>query len=169
MTIATFSFYNVVLFVHISAAVIAFGVTFAYPILGIFIARNAPRSLPALHRAQARIGKLLITPAATVLLAAGIYLAAQGPYKFSSVWIGGGLVIIVVLLGLGGAFFAPSEQRAAELAERDIAAAPAGGEVTFSAAYEAVQRRVAMVGALASTLVLVAIFLMTIKPGSKLS
>ena len=29
------TFYNVVLFIHIAAAVVAFGVTFGYPIIGV--------------------------------------------------------------------------------------------------------------------------------------
>lgn len=36
------SFYNVILFVHISAAVLAFGVTFAYPV--IFAALSRPEN-----------------------------------------------------------------------------------------------------------------------------
>lgn len=167
MPLANLSFYNVVLFIHISAAVIAFGVTFAYPLIGIYVTRKEPRMLPTQHRIQARLGQLLITPAATVLLIAGIYLGAQGPYKFGSTWIGAGIIIIVVLLGLGGAFFAPHERRAAQLAERDLAAAPPGGDVVFSAEYDAVAKRIAIVGSAANLLILVAIFLMTIKPGSQ--
>ena len=43
-------FYDVVVAVHVMAIVLAFGVTFAYPIIGPYMAKNAPAALPALHR-----------------------------------------------------------------------------------------------------------------------
>ena len=107
------------------AIVVAFGVTFAYPILGVYVTREHPRFLPALHGAQERIGKFLITPAATIALLAGFYLASDRHYM-GKVWVIVPLVILIALLGLGGAFFAPNERRAAELSARDVAAAGAG-------------------------------------------
>jgi hypothetical protein len=75
------------------------------------------------------------------------------------------LVILITLLGLGGAFFSPNERRAADLASRDVAAAAPDGPVTLSPEYAAVASRLALVGALSSGLVLVAIFFMAAKPG----
>lgn len=160
------SLYNIVLFVHIAAAVLAFGVIFAYPV--IFAALSRPenrRHLPWFHRVQGEIGRKLITPAATIILLAGIYLASAGPYGFKSTFVGIGIAIIVVLLGLFGAFFTPTERRAGELAQRDIDAAN-GGEVRWSAEYEAVARRLQIVGASAGVLVLVAVFLMVTRLGA---
>ena len=51
MTVALL-FYEVVLALHIIAVVVAFGVTFAYPIIFTVITRQDPRALPALHRAE---------------------------------------------------------------------------------------------------------------------
>ena len=157
-------FYDVILSVHIAAIVIAFGVTFAYPILGIYVTREHPRFLPALHGAQERIGKFLITPAATIALLAGFYLASDRDYM-GKVWVIVPLVILIALLGLGGAFFGPSEKRASELAARDVAASGPDGQVTLSPEYTALADRIAKVGALASLLILVAIFFMAAKPG----
>lgn len=157
-------FYDVVLSVHIMAVVIAFGVTFAYPILFTYVTREHPRMLPALHGAQDRIGKFLITPAATLALLAGFYLASDRHYM-GKVWVIVPLAILIGLLGLGGAFFAPNERRAAELSARDVAAAGPDGPVTLSPEYQAQAARIAKVGALASLLVLVAIFFMAAKPG----
>jgi hypothetical protein len=75
------------------------------------------------------------------------------------------LIILIALLGLGGAFFTPNERRAGELAARDVAAAGPDGPVALSPEYEALSARVAKMGALASVLVLVAIFFMAAKPG----
>jgi hypothetical protein len=156
-------FYDVVLSVHIAAIVLAFGVTFAYPVLVPYFLANHPRSIPALHHAQGQIGKFLIVPMATVALAAGIYLASDRDL-WGHVWVTVPLIILVGLLALGGVFFTPTEKRAAELAERDVAAA-VGDEVKWSPEYEAVGRRIAIVGGLSSLSVLVAIFFMTAKPG----
>lgn len=155
-------FYDVILFVHIAAIVIAFGVTFAYPILGTIVATQSPRSLPVFHRAQAAIGKKLIAPAGGVALLAGVYLATDRDL-WSEVWVTVPTTILVILLAAGGMFFDPHETKAAELAERDVAAS-GDGAVKLSAEYEAVQKRIAGVGALASLLVLVALFFMTAKP-----
>ena len=157
-------FYDVVLSVHIMAIVAAFGVTFAYPILGVYVTREHPRFLPVLHSAQERLGRFLITPAAILALLAGFYLASDRDYM-GKVWVVVPLVILIALLGLGGAFFSPNEKRASELAARDIAAAGPDGPVTLSPDYQAVSSRLARVGVLASVLVLVAIFFMAAKPG----
>jgi uncharacterized membrane protein len=157
-------FYDVVLSVHIMAIVAAFGVTFAYPILGVYVTREHPRFLPVLHSAQERIGRFLMIPAATIALLAGFYLASDRDYM-GKVWVIVPLIILIALLGLGGAFSAPSERRAAELASRDLAAAAADGPVTLSPEYQTLSSRLARVGALSSFLVLVAIFFMAAKPG----
>ena len=154
--------YDVALAGHIAAIVVAFGVTFAYPVLVPFVQRHHPRALPAVHEGQGRIGRFLITPAATVALVLGIYLAGDRHY-FGELWVQVPFAILVVLLGLAGAFFAPTERRAAELARRDVTAA-GDMDVRWSAEYLAVARRLAIVGALAGLLVLVAVFFMTAKP-----
>ena len=157
-------FYDVVLSVHIMAIVVAFGVTFAYPVLGAYVTREHPRFLPVLHSAQERLGKFLITPAATVALLAGFYLASDRDLM-GKVWVVVPLLILIALLGLGGAFFGPSERRAAELAARDVAASAPDGPVALSPEYQALSTRLARAGALASLLILVAIFFMAAKPG----
>jgi uncharacterized membrane protein len=157
-------FYDVVLSVHIMAIVAAFGVIFAYPILFAYARREHPRSLPALHTASDRIGRFLMTPAATLALIAGFYLAGDRDYM-GKVWVIVPLIILIALLGLAGAFFSPSDRRAAELAARDVAATAPDAPVTLSLEYDALAGRIARVGALAALLVLVAIFFMAAKPG----
>src|SRR6476619_2699557 len=124
-------FYDVVLSVHIMAIVAAFGVTFAYPIVGAYVTREHARFLPVLHSAQERIVRFLITPAATLALLAGFYLASDRDYM-GKVWVIVPLIILIALLGLGGAYFAPNERKAAELVKRDVAGAGPDGPVTLS-------------------------------------
>jgi hypothetical protein len=160
----TVSFYNLVLFVHISAAIIAFGVTFAYPLVDAALQRpDNRRHLVWWHGVQADVGRKLVTSAATVLLICGIYLAASGPFGFSWTFVTVGLVVVVVLLGLGGAFFAPNERKLAAFAERDIAAA-GDGQIVLSVEYERVATRVRLVGITSNILILVAVFVMVTKP-----
>src|SRR4051794_31125356 len=148
--------YSVVLSVHVMAIVLAFGVTFAYPIMGPFIAKHHPGSLRAVHELQERIGKFLIMPMGILALATGIYLASDHDL-FDRIWVQVPMGILIVLLGLGGAFFSPQERRSGELA-------PAEGQAPTEE-YLATVGRVAKVGALSSLLVLVAIFFMVAKPG----
>jgi len=47
-----FDFYTFVLFVHIASAVVAFGATFAYPVIELTLKRVDLRALPGWHEAQ---------------------------------------------------------------------------------------------------------------------
>ncbi len=156
-------FYDVVLAVHVLAVVIAFGVTFAYPVLMSYVRAKQPHAMAAFHTAQDEIGKKVITPGMVVVLIAGIYLASDADLWDRS-WVSGPMLILIVLFGLGGAFFSPQERKLADLAQRDIAAA-AGAKVEFSAEYEALYSRVRTVGLVAAGLVVLAVFLMVAKPG----
>jgi hypothetical protein len=71
------SFFEVVLALHIMAVIIAFGVTFAYPIMFAVGARTDPRSLPVLHRIEYTIERRLTNPGLLIVLIAGIYLASK--------------------------------------------------------------------------------------------
>ncbi len=166
MTIApALMFWEVVLAIHIMAVVVAFGVTFAYPLIFAVIERVDKRALPAIHRASHFVGQRLITPGLAVVLIAGIYLAGHLD-QWSKFYVQWGLAAAIVLGGLGGMFFAPTEKRLAELAERDITAAGDKGEVTMSPEYQALSRRLATVGALSSLLVLVTVYFMTTHTGA---
>src|SRR5215210_7987751 len=120
--LAEISFYNVVLFIHITAVVLAFGVAFAYPVVFAAARKSHRRHLPFFHRMQHVIGQRLIAPVGGVILLGGLYLAFDGPYEFGDPWIGITLLILIALLAVGGSYFGPRELRLAELAERDIAA-----------------------------------------------
>ena len=162
---ADISLYNVVLFVHIVAVVVAFGVVFAYPLFWS-ARRGDERHLPYFHRMQSRIGKYLISPSLVVILLAGLYLAFDGPYDFGDPWIGATLLILLVIGGVGGGYLGPREEKLAELAQRDVTRASTDGPVTMSEDYERLFAQVRTVSLVLPALVLVAIFLMTTKPGA---
>lgn len=161
-----FDFYSFILFLHITSAVIAFGATFAFPIIDMAIRRSDLSALPVWNEAQNQIGFKLITPGAIVVLLSGIYMATTDRWEgLGGAWFSAAGLIVIVLLGLGHGFFAPTARKMKAQAETDLAAGAAQSG-RMSAEYEAMARRVAMVGMLSSLLVLVALLLMVWKPGA---
>ena len=151
--------YTVVLAVHIMAVVVAFGVIFAYPVISIFGQRIDPSGLPWFHRVQRKIGQTLISPGLLIVVVAGLYLASK-LHSFSDFYVQWGIGAAIVFGGLSGGYFAPREGRLAALAERDLSSGPGGQGGQLGAEYAALSREVAIVGALASLIVLATIFLM---------
>jgi hypothetical protein len=168
MLIPAVTFYTFVLAVHIAAVVIAFGVTFAYPVMYAVGIRAEPRSMPGLHRIQDSVGKFVISPFLGLALLAGIYLASK-LHTWSDFYVQWGLGVIIVIGALGGAFFAPRERRLAQLAERDIAAADQaspGGQVVLGTEYRALRQQLFFVNVGVSVLILLTIFFMTAQTGA---
>ena len=162
MTAPLSSAYDVVLGVHVTAVVIAFGVTFAYPIIFAVGARQSPRSMPLLHRITLATERILVNGGLVIVLGAGIFLASDG-HHWSEFFVQWGIAVVVVIGGVVSAVMIPASKRAAELAERDVAAA-GEGELEMSAEYQAIVRRLQIVGSALSALVVVTIFIMATKP-----
>jgi len=152
--------YDYILCLHIMAVVVAFGVTFAYPIMFAVGAKRDPRSLPVLHRIEYTIERVLINPGLLVVLLAGAYLASKG-HDWSEFFVQWGLGAVVVIGAVVGAVMIPTAKKAEQLAERDLAGGD-GGEM--SAEYQAAVKRLTTFGSLLSVLVLVTILFMAVKP-----
>ena len=166
--IVAVTFYTFVLAIHIASVVIAFGITFAYPVMYAVGIRSEPRSMPGVHRIQDAVGKFVISPFLGLALLAGIYLASK-LHSWSDFYVQWGIAVIVILGALGGAFFAPRERRLAELAERDIAAADQrspGASIVFGEEYKALRMLVFRVNLLANVLILLTIFFMVAQTGA---
>lgn len=160
------AFYEVVIALHVIAVVFAFGATLAYPVLIGTITRADPRALPALYRALHSISGRVIMPGVAAIMVFGIYLASD-LHLWSTFFVQWGLAVSIVIGAVEGAFLGPREKRLIEVADRDVAAAGAGGgEVTFSAEHDALVRRIGAVGALLDLLVLVTIFFMVARIGA---
>jgi hypothetical protein len=156
------SLYEVILAVHIMAVVVAFGVTFAYPVMFAVAARHDPRGLPLMHRIEYTIERYLINPGLLLVILAGIYLASKG-HLWSQFFVQWGLAAAVVIGALAGGVMIPTAKRAEAAAARDVAAA-GGGDVQLSEEYQGLVRRLSIIGSLLSTIVLVTILFMVIKP-----
>jgi hypothetical protein len=162
MLVADVHFYDIVVFVHVAAVVVSFGATFAYPFFQTVVERVSPASVPAMWRATHTCSHAVVIPGSLVILAAGIYMTIDR-WDFGYLFVVVGLAVIVALIMLAIAFFDRYEQRLIELSERDVAGAN-GGRVELSEEYWEASRSVVRVGALASLMIVVAVFFMTVKP-----
>jgi hypothetical protein len=158
MVLANITDYSVGLFIHSLAVVLAFGPTFAYGIIFSVMPQH-PRSAPELFDAIRKVDRYLVDPGMVVVLLAGIYLLAEGPWEGSEAFITVGFIAIIALLGLQHAFFRPQGRKAQELAERDLQKGD-----SFSPEFEEISRRLGMVGPIAGLIVVVTIFFMVVKP-----
>ena len=163
--LATVDAYNISLFLHISAVVIGFGATYAEAIMFPVAQKVGNQHLPYIHHLGLAINQRLATPAMVVILITGIYQVSDDPgdvIGFDDAWVSATFVILIILGGLLGGYFVPTDRKLAEMAERDLA----GGTGEMSAEYQQRAKQIGMVGALAGVLVLLAIFLMVTKPGA---
>ena len=160
MTFADIEFYDISVFVHVASVVVGFGATFAESIMFPVAMKAGKQHLPYVHRLQLAINQRLAAPALLLIIVTGVYQTSDR-WEFSDFWISATFLIALILGGMNGAYFIPSDRRLAPMVERDLAD---DGEP--SQGYLAQARRQGMVGALAGVLVLVAIFLMVTKPGA---
>jgi uncharacterized membrane protein len=161
-TVTAASAYELVMALHIMAVVIAFGWVFALPIVYAVAVKSDPRGLPLLHRIELMVFRWLLNPALVVVLGAGIFLASDG-HHWSQFFVQWGVGVVVVLGGVVGSVLMPGAKRA-EAAVRSDLAQFSGGEFQPGAEYQAVIRRLNVVGSAASLLVLVTIAFMVVKP-----
>jgi Predicted integral membrane protein (DUF2269) len=155
------AFSDYVLAVHIIAVVVAFGVTFAYPIFALVGGRLDRRAMPWFHRMQATIGRRLTSPGLLLVLIAGVILAAD-EHQWKYFYVPWGIGVVIVLGALEGAVMVRGEEQLAEIAERDIAAS-GGRDVVWSEEYEALFKRLGGLGALMDFLVVITIFFMAVR------
>ena len=158
------TFADFVLALHILAVVVAFGVTFAYPVFVLVGGRMEPRAMPWFHRMQQAIGRRLINPGLAIVLIAGIYLASHLD-QWSTFYVQWGIGAVIVLGAIEGAVMIRGEGQLAEIAARDVAAA-GDGEVKWSTEYEALFRRLGMFGGLMQLIVVLTVFFMAAHIGA---
>jgi uncharacterized membrane protein len=149
---ATVTFYDVVLWVHITAVVVAFGALFAYPLFLTVNAKAPIAERASLHRLQIAFSKRITGPTIVVVLLAGIYLASDA-HLWSQSWVGAGLALLIVIAGHGATVLRKGEERLLALAE-------AGDEGAYASALAP------LIGWTALTIILIVatIFLMAVKP-----
>jgi uncharacterized membrane protein len=160
MTLAI-SLYDISVWVHISAVVVGFGATFAEALAFPVAMRVGVRHLPYVHHLQLAINQRLASPALLLIILTGIYQTIDADWGFGSFWISATLLIAIVLGGLLGAYFVPTDRRLAAQAQREL---DETGNVSDD--YQRKARLEGILGAVAGLLVIAAVFLMVTKPGA---
>jgi hypothetical protein len=160
MTLAI-TFYDVSVWLHVSAVVVGFGATFAESLTFPLALKVGKQHLPYVHRLGIAINQRLASPALVLIIITGIYQTADR-WEFSDFWISATFLIAIILGGMNGAYFIPGEKRLLAQVERELSADT--GEL--SADYQRKARQMGIAGAVAGLLVLLAIFFMVAKPGA---
>jgi Predicted integral membrane protein (DUF2269) len=146
------SFYDLVVWIHVTAVVVAFGALFAYPIFLAVNARAPIAQRAGLHRAQIAFSKRVTGPTIGVILLAGVYLATDAKL-WDQAWVDVSFVLLFVIAGLGATVLRRGE-------ERLEATADGGDEPGYDAALATVRTWTLVTLAL----IVVVLFLMTTKP-----
>jgi hypothetical protein len=158
MIFAEIDSYSLSVFLHVSAVMVGFGATFAEAIMFPVAMKAGVRHLPYVHKLQLAINQRLATPAMVIIILTGLYQTSER-WDWDVLWINATFAIVIVIGGLLGGYFIPTDRRLAAQAERELAET---GEVSEDYLRQA--RREGMVGALTGVLLIVAVFLMVTKP-----
>ena len=145
-------FYDVVLWIHILAFLIAFGPTYGYGMFMAAAGKAGPTAMIEAVKVMAKWDRIAITTGSVVLLVSGHYMASER-WDFSDFFVNWGNIVFLVILGMTHAYFVPREKRV-------IAALEQGNE----AEAQALGQKIGMVGAFMGVLVIVTAYVMTAKP-----
>ena len=155
------SLYEISVFVHVSAVVVGFGATFAEAIMFPVAMKAGARHLPYVHQLQLAINQRMAGPALGLIILTGIYQTIDADWGFGSFWISATFLIVIVLGGINGAYFVPTDRKLAVQAQKEL---DETGDVSED--YRRQARTEGIVGAIAGLLILAAVFMMVVKPGA---
>ncbi len=108
------------------------------------------------------VTRKLASPALLILIITGVYQGVKIPDSMDKPWVGITFVIAIVLGGLQGAYFSPTDKKLAAMAEKELA----DGATTLSEDYQRQAQREGTMGAVAGGLIILAVLLMVVKPGA---
>ncbi len=157
--------FAIVLFLHVAGAILAFGPTYAFMILGP-MGGSEPQHLNFALRVQKRISSTLIAPLAIFQGITGLTLVALAGFEIlTRGWLLLSLVLYALLLTIGFGVLIPS-LRVLVPATSGPPPAPAAGEAPQGPPPHiiAARDRARMGGMINAVLVLVIVFLMVTKP-----
>jgi uncharacterized membrane protein len=153
------------IFLHITAAVVGFGSTFAESITFPVAMKLDRRHLPYVHRLQRTINSFFAVPALVVVLATGFYQADKLGYSLGKPWLSISLGLVAVIAILNLAYFIPQDRKLEAMVTREIAAA-GDGDVVLSDEYQRAGRTEGIAGAATGVMLIAIVFLMVTKLGA---
>jgi predicted integral membrane protein DUF2269 len=153
--------FRLFLFLHVIGAIVAFGPGFAAAVAGAMVAKE-PQHANFFARSQLAVGTRLVTPAALSMAITGIVMIAVlgwsaivGP----KLWLPVGIVLYIIAIVFAVAVQTPAGRKLVEL----TATPPAPGSPP-PPELPATAKRVRNGGLFLSTLVVIIVFLMVVKP-----
>lgn len=149
--------YELLLFVHVLAAATWVGGAIMLKIQSDRALRTDPDRAAELALETERVGTRVLMPASIVLLVAGLWMVFEGDWGFEPLWVKLGLAIYVISAVAGAVFLGPLYKQVGALrAERG----PGDAELT------ARLQRISTLSWIDMGLLVAAIFVMTVKPGT---
>lgn len=155
------------LFLHVTGAIIAFGPTFAFPILGR-VAGREPRFGPALIAANVAIEKGLVIPVGLFQAVTGIGLIltlGMNPFDSAFHWLLAGIILYVIAFAIVFTVVYPNGEKLLHMVQSAPPGPPPAGAPTGPPpAMAALLRRQQQTGIILAVLLLLIIYVMAIKP-----
>jgi uncharacterized membrane protein len=152
------SSYELLLFVHILAAVVWIGGALSLQVLAIRAERSPDGGRVANIATEAEwVGSRIFLPASIVLLLAGIGLTLEGDWGFTTLWVLLGLIAYGLSALTGSLFLGPESGRIGKLIAE---VGPQDPEVIARI------KRIFLVSRIELVVLLFIVFDMTVKPGS---
>lgn len=154
MIAAAVEFYDVIVWLHITAVLLAFGPTFAYGVFFATAGKMNPAAAPTIGRAVITWSRIATRGGIAVILLSGIFLVVNYDFwEFSDFFISWGIVAALILFGMAQWFFIPTTEKfveAAEAGRQEEAMALAG--------------RQQIAGPIAGIIVILTVYVMTAQP-----
>ena len=148
------------LFLHVMGAIIAFGPTYTFPIIGR-MAGAEPQHANFAARVNEAITKQRIVPLAIFQGVTGLVLIwLTGFNPFTQLWLGLGIVLYVIALGYALAVQAPTGKQIVELSSAPPPPGASGPPPELVAAVKRAQRG----GIFLSLMIVLIVILMVTKP-----
>jgi uncharacterized membrane protein len=153
------SYMELLLLLHIASAIIGFGATFSFAILGPLAAKTGGPQALGMLKGIVQIEKKLVIPAIVIQPLTGVLLIFEDGWDndfFSHYWLWIAIAIYIVAVYIALALQTPTVERMVEMGESGKAETPEFG---------ALGKKAATQGPILTVMLLVVIFLMVIKPG----
>jgi hypothetical protein len=150
------------LFLHVLGAIVAFGPTFAYSIMGSMAGRE-PQHANFSSRQVAAISKGLVYPLAVIQGVTGVLVFISAPKdEFTTGW----WLALAIVLYLTALTFALTIQRNALHHLIALSSTPPAPGTPPSAEIPATVRKIQLGGIFTGLLIVTIVFLMVVKPGT---
>jgi uncharacterized membrane protein len=148
------------LFLHVMGAIVAFGPTYSFPIIGK-MAGEEPQHANFAARMNVKIAGQRVEPLAVFQGVTGLILIwLTGINPFSTLWLGLGIIIYVIAIGYALGVQRPAAEQVAKLSSTPPPAGATGPSPELMAAVKKVQRG----GAFLGIMVVAIVILMVTKP-----